>query len=248
MINPLKAIFYNRWYLLFLVVFSLVAGYFALEQLNNRRYVDATTAKIMEEVVEIGSEGYGYVTGVYFEVGEKVSVGDILYTYASQDLEAKLDKLNNVDNPSTQAITELTQAQEFIVKSPVQGIVSEVGVILNSYVTKDDIAFKLQTADSLITAELKVSPQQIDMIQPESMANIYLPDGRHIKGHIKTIFPQYDSETQTLKALVELDDPNVSLLNGIEVHVRVRINDQLADSVFSALEASPVPILAQTFQ
>ena len=121
--------------------------------------------------------------------------------------------------------------------APQDGVISELGVREGMYVEPFDRMFTIVDL-SQVWVMVDLHEDQAAWIRPGQQMEITAPavPGKHWTGKVEYIYPQVDPRTRTLRARLEIANPNESLLLNMFVEVSLS-GDKAADSLIIPRQA-----------
>jgi multidrug resistance efflux pump len=167
-----------------LVVLAIVA---ALTIVFNQRQsqVASTSASIEAKRYPVGLDYGGTVTTAEVENGDRVVVGDTLFTLQSPSLEA--DLAQGLFKPTTAAYT--VQADGTIVMTAtVAGTVSDLSTESGSFVQAGQVLANIDASGSLfVKAEYVLSARDYSRVEDGASVDILLPNQQVVTGTVQSI-------------------------------------------------------------
>ena len=176
----------NRFKLLggMLVVLVVVA---ALTVVFNQRQsrVASTSASIEAKRYPVGLDYGGTVTTAEVEDGDRVAVGDVLFTLQSPSLESDLAK--GLFKPTTAAYT-VQEDGTIVMTAAVAGTVSDLSTESGSFVQAGQVLATIDASGSLfVKAEYTLSARDYSRIEDGASVDILLPNQQVVAGTVVSI-------------------------------------------------------------
>lgn len=121
-----------------------------------------------------------------------------------------------------------------VVKALRPGIVSEIAVTVGEFVQASEHIATIQKLDTdvlYVEAAFPLSPQALKALGSQSDVRVsadYLNDGKPVQSRISAVFPQYNTERQTVRTRVDFLEPirsSIPSLSGLPVTVTFKMDN-----------------------
>lgn len=190
-----------------IVVLAVVA---ALTVVFNQRQsqVASSSASIEAKRYPVGIDYGGTVTTAEVENGDRVAVGDTLFTLQSPSLES--DLAQGLFKPQTVAYT-VTDDGTITLTAAVAGTVSDLSTESGSFVQAGQVLATIDESGSLfVTAEYVLTPRDYARVEEGATVDILLPNQQTVSGTIESI----DVETADGEAESTIQVASEGLVDG----------------------------------
>jgi hypothetical protein len=144
----------------------------------------------------VKSDINGYIQKANVQPGQKVSLGEELFTIRSKESEHLGNTVNNLD-------TAFHFTGIVFVKSPSDGYVTDVLYKSGDYVQENDVIALVSDRNSLVFL-LELPYELINTIPQNKNPELILPDGKVLKGTIQSSLPEVDPLSQTLSCVIRV--------------------------------------------
>jgi multidrug resistance efflux pump len=168
----------------FIAVLVIVAG---LTVVFNQRQsqVPSSSASIEAKRYPVGIDYGGTVTTTDVENGDRVAVGDTLFTLQSPSLESDLAK--GLFKPKTVSYT-VEDDGTITLTAAVAGTVSDVSTESGSFVQAGQVLATIDESGSLfVSAEYVLSARDYARIEEGASVDILLPNQKTVRGSVSSI-------------------------------------------------------------
>ena len=164
-------------------------------ELNDEVVLNATSTYLLKSDIKANSNGY--ITHVNIKLADYVKQGQTLFGLQTKESKALGNTISNLD-PSFKFSGSIN------VISPASGYVEMLAHQIGDYVQDGDILARI-TDESSFGFVMDVPYEYNQLIKPNILLTIKLPDNREIKGHVSKIMPQVDPVSQTQKVLIKVE-------------------------------------------
>lgn len=217
-----------------LVVLVIVA---ALTVVFNQRQsqVASTSASIEAKRYPVGLDYGGTVTTADVENGDRVAVGDTLFTLQSPSLESDLAK--GLFKPTTAAYT-VRDDGTIVMTASVAGTISDLSTESGSFVQAGQVLATIDASGSLfVKAEYVLSARDYSRLEDGAKVDILLPNQQVVAGAVVSIDVETSDGEAESTVLVHSDGLVDGAYNGLvkrgtPVTATLRLRD---DGVFSGV-------------
>jgi hypothetical protein len=169
--------------------------------------LNATSAFLLKAAVK--SPSAGYIDKIVVSQGDAVERNQLLFSIRTKEAAAIMnDTLNTM---SFKGIVE--------VRAATSGLVASTEHPKGDYVAEGDQLCQIALTESFVFI-LDVPFEMTGLIKLLSPCEIVLPDGRSLKGIIKTRFPSMSENSQTERFIVKLAEPK-SLPENLIVKIKI---------------------------
>lgn len=112
----------------------------------------------------------------------------------------------------------------FELAAPIQGVVAELGVRDGAMVSPGMTLFRITDLRS-VWVVIDVPQSMGSQLRPGRAAEVQVPgiEPQSLPGRVRTVLPDVDPATRTIKARIELPNPNTQLKPGLFVQVRIKV-------------------------
>jgi multidrug efflux pump subunit AcrA (membrane-fusion protein) len=165
----------------------------------------------------VRSDINGYINRVRVQPGQKVRLGEELFSIRSKESEHLGNTVNKLDTAFH--FTGLVS-----VKSPSDGYVTDVSYKAGDYVQENDVIASVSDRNSLVFL-LELPYELINTIPQNKNPELDLPDGTILKGTIQSSLPEVDPVSQTLSCIIRVKD-GASVPENLVASVRFTIKSK----------------------
>ncbi|NPV44593.1 MAG: HlyD family efflux transporter periplasmic adaptor subunit [Firmicutes bacterium] len=130
----------------------------------------------------------GRVEEIYFNEGEAVTKGDLIYVLSNKDLEIGLEKARvNLDNALLDYNLVMSRIEDLKVKSPIDGVLEELEIKEGETVNKDQILAYVSD-NSTVSIKVPLSSNQKEKVKPGQRARVVFPASfAEYSGTVRTV-------------------------------------------------------------
>ncbi len=164
-------------------------------ELNDEVVLNATSTYLLKSDIKANSNGY--ITHVNIKLADYVKQGQTLFGLQTKESKALGNTISNLDS-------SFKFSGSINVISPASGYVEMLTHQIGDYVQEGDILARI-TDESSFGFVMDVPYEYNQLIKPNILLTIKLPDNREIKGHVSKIMPQVDPVSQTQKVLIKVE-------------------------------------------
>lgn len=164
-------------------------------ELNDEVVLNATSTYLLKSDIKANSNGY--ITRVNIKLDDYVKQGQKLFGLQTKESKALGNTISNLD--------PTLKSSGFInVISPASGYIEMLAHQTGDYVQEGDILARV-TDESSFGFVMDMPYEYNQLIKPDNILNVKLPDNKEIKGRVSKIMPTVDIVAQTQKVLIKVE-------------------------------------------
>jgi HlyD family secretion protein len=221
----------NRLRLWLSILMSLAIIFLLVIIFNQRQHtIQSSSATIIAPRVQVASNYGGIVTKQYVTVGQKVTLGDVLFDVSSVSLQQ--DLANKVKVLSTDALAIDSVKGVLTYKATTSGTVTLVYAQEGSYLSATQpLAIITGDTGRIVEAQFLLTPREYALVDKGAAVSLRLPDNSSISGLVDSaiVATQQGQAVVTVRITSsDLDARNLNLLatDGAPVSAVVRLRDE----------------------
>jgi hypothetical protein len=221
----------NRLRLWLSILMSLAIIFLLVIIFNQRQHtIQSSSATIIAPRVQVASNYGGIVTKQYVTVGQKVTLGDVLFDVSSVSLQQ--DLANKVKVLSTDALAIDSVKGVLTYKATTSGTVTQVYAQEGSYLSATQpLAIITGDTGRIVEAQFLLTPREYALVDKGAAVSLRLPDNSSISGLVDSaiVATQQGQAVVTVRITSrDLDARNLNLLatDGAPVSAVVRLRDE----------------------
>jgi hypothetical protein len=176
-------------------------------QMVSSMELSATSVFLYKAVVK--APVTGYIESMHVNPGDKVSKDQVLFTIMTKEAIALMED----------TLSDLNFSGIVKVKTATTGLISSIEHPKGDFITEGDQLCQVVVPESFVFI-LDIPFELSGLAKLNTVVEITLPDGRIMKGTIKSRFPSMTGSSQTERFIVQADK-SISLPENLVVKIRI---------------------------